>query len=40
MASTIFEKHSPGRKGYTLPANDVDIKLENCIPTEFSRKDL
>ncbi|MDP8203015.1 MAG: aminomethyl-transferring glycine dehydrogenase subunit GcvPB [Candidatus Tenebribacter mawsonii] len=39
MASTIFEKHSPGRKGYTLPDNDVDIKLENCIPTEFSRKE-
>jgi len=38
MTSTIFEKHSPGRKGYTLPANDVDIKLGNCIPTEFSRK--
>ncbi len=39
MASTIFEKHSPGRKGYTLPVNNVNIKLENCIPTEFSRKD-
>lgn len=39
MASTIFEKHSPGRKGYTLPANDVKIKLENCIPTEFTRKE-
>jgi glycine dehydrogenase subunit 2 len=38
MASTIFEKHSPNRKGYTLPINDVNIKLENCIPTEFSRK--
>ena len=39
MASTIFEKHTPGRKGYTLPANDVDIKLEKCIPNEFSRKE-
>ena len=39
MANTIFEKHSPGRKGYTLPANDVDTKLENCIPDEFSRKE-
>jgi len=39
MASTIFEKHSPGRTGYTLPVNDVDIKLENCIPNEFSRKE-
>ncbi len=39
MASTIFEKHSPGRKGYTLPANDINIKLENCIPNKFSRKE-
>jgi len=39
MASTIFEKTSSGRKGYTLPANDVNIKLENCIPSEFSRKE-
>ncbi|MBT4575724.1 MAG: aminomethyl-transferring glycine dehydrogenase subunit GcvPB [Candidatus Cloacimonetes bacterium] len=39
MASTIFEKHSSGRKGYTLPVNDVDIKLEKCIPSEFSRKE-
>ena len=38
MASTIFEKHCPGRKGYTLPANEVDVKLKNCIPNEFSRK--
>lgn len=38
MASTIFEKHSPGRRGYTLPANDVDTKLTNCIPAKFQRE--
>ena len=39
MAKTIFEKNSPGRKGYTLPANDVEISLNNCIPHKFSRKE-
>ncbi|MCK4311202.1 MAG: aminomethyl-transferring glycine dehydrogenase subunit GcvPB [Candidatus Cloacimonetes bacterium] len=39
MAKTIFEKHSPGRKGYTLPANDVDISLSKCIPDKFQRKE-
>jgi len=38
MAKTIFERTSPGRKGYTLPANDVNIKLEKCIPEKFKRK--
>jgi len=38
MADLIFEKHTPGRKGYTLPKNDVDIKVENCIPDKFRRK--
>jgi glycine dehydrogenase subunit 2 len=39
MASTIFEKTSSERKGYTLPDNDVNVKLENCIPSEFCRKE-
>ncbi len=39
MPETIFEKHAPGRKGYTLPVNDVDINLDNCIPAEFRRKE-
>ncbi|MCD4797372.1 MAG: aminomethyl-transferring glycine dehydrogenase subunit GcvPB, partial [Candidatus Cloacimonetes bacterium] len=39
MAKTIFEKHSEGRKGYTLPANDVEKSLNNCIPNKFSRKE-
>lgn len=37
MASTIFEKSSPGRKGYTLPTNDVDIALADCLPKKFQR---
>ena len=37
MAKTIFEKHSAGRKGYTLPANDVDIVLADCLPKKFHR---
>ena len=37
MAKTIFERTSPGRKGYTLPANDVDVKLENCFPAKYKR---
>jgi len=37
MAKTIFEKHSSGRKGYTLPANDIDLKLEDCIPGNYLR---
>ena len=39
MAKTIFEKHSENRKGYTLPANDIDTALEKCIPNKFSRKE-
>nr|HPR18570.1 aminomethyl-transferring glycine dehydrogenase subunit GcvPB [Candidatus Cloacimonadota bacterium] len=37
MSKTIFERTSPGRKGYTLPANDVNVKPENCIPAKFRR---
>ncbi|MCK4654825.1 MAG: aminomethyl-transferring glycine dehydrogenase subunit GcvPB [Candidatus Cloacimonetes bacterium] len=39
MAKTIFEKHSLGRKGYTLPANDVDVSLSRCFPEKFLRKE-
>lgn len=39
MARTIFEKDSPGRKGYTLPANDVKVELNDCLPSEFLRKE-
>ncbi len=39
MAKTIFEKHSPGRKGYTLPKNDIDIPLKECIPEKYHRAD-
>ncbi len=39
MAKTIFEKHSEGRKGYTLPANDVKVTLNNCIPKKYCRKE-
>ena len=37
MAKTIFEKSSPGRKGYTLPANDVNIDLNSCFPEKYRR---
>jgi glycine dehydrogenase subunit 2 len=37
MAKTIFEKHSEGRRGYTLPKNDVIIDKE--IPAKFLRKE-
>jgi glycine cleavage system P protein (glycine dehydrogenase) subunit 2 len=39
MPKTIFEKHSPGRKGYTLPHNDVEVNVSDCIPGNFLRKD-
>lgn len=39
MSKTIFEKNSPGRKGYTLPQNDVEISLNDCLPEEFRRKE-
>jgi len=35
MARTIFEIQSEGRRGYTLPKNDVTI--ENRIPKKFQR---
>ena len=39
MAKTIFEKHSQGRKGFTLPKNDVEVSLDECIPEKFHRKE-
>src|SRR5690554_1222353 len=38
MAKTIFEKHTTGRKGYTLPQSDVELKLDDCIPQKFQRQ--
>lgn len=35
MSKTIFEINSEGRKGYTFPKNDVNVK--NCIPEKFKR---
>ena len=39
MAKTIFEKHSQGRKGFTLPKNDVEVSLGECIPEKFHREE-
>jgi len=38
MSNTLFDKHSPGRKGYNLPENDVDLKLKDCFPSNYLRK--
>lgn len=38
MTMTIFEKTAPGRKGYSLPVNDVNFDINNCIPEKFQRK--
>ncbi len=40
MAKTIFEKHAPGRRGYTLPINDIDININDIIPAKFLRKSI
>jgi glycine dehydrogenase subunit 2 len=39
MSKTIFEKCSEGRKGYTLPKNDVEVELSNILPEKFTRKE-
>lgn len=39
MSETIFEKSRQGRMGVVLPKNDVDIKIESCIPDKFKRKE-
>ena len=36
MTKTIFEKHTAGRKGFSLPKNDVTTS--NGIPAKFARK--
>ena len=38
MAKTIFEKHSPGRKGYTLSKNDIDLQHTDCLPEKYQRQ--
>lgn len=38
MEKLIFEKSKAGRKGYTLPKNDVDVKLNDSIPEKYLRK--
>ncbi|HOE91113.1 MAG TPA: aminomethyl-transferring glycine dehydrogenase subunit GcvPB [Candidatus Cloacimonadota bacterium] len=38
MTKTIFEKSIPGRIGFILPQNDVDIKINDCIPEKYRRK--
>ncbi len=38
MEKLIFEKSKTGRKGYTLPENDVDMAFSNAIPDKFLRK--
>ncbi|MCD4828243.1 MAG: aminomethyl-transferring glycine dehydrogenase subunit GcvPB [Candidatus Cloacimonetes bacterium] len=38
MTKTIFEKHSPGRKGYTLPPLDINAAPAGCIPDKFRRQ--
>jgi glycine dehydrogenase subunit 2 len=35
----IFENSRTGRKGYTLPKNDVEVKLENILPVKYRRKE-
>ncbi len=39
MSKTIFENSRAGRKGYTLPKNDIDVKLDSILPDRFKRKE-
>lgn len=39
MPKTIFELHSPGRKGVTLPRREIDTPLEQIIPAKYMRQD-
>jgi len=39
MSKTIFERNSAGRKGYTLPVNDINLKLEDFISKNYLRKE-
>lgn len=38
MSNTIFDISSPGRKGCTLPKNDVPVDVKDCIPSKYMRK--
>ena len=38
MSSLIFEKSIPGRKGYTLPKPEVEVKITDCIDNKYLRK--
>ena len=38
MSSLIFEKTVPGRKGYTLPKSETNIKINDCIDKKYLRK--
>ncbi|MCD4652114.1 MAG: aminomethyl-transferring glycine dehydrogenase subunit GcvPB [Candidatus Cloacimonetes bacterium] len=38
MAETIFERSVPGRKAYSLPHLEVDVKIEDCVPEKFRRQ--
>lgn len=38
MSKTIFEMTSPGRMGVTLPANDVSIPKQDCLPSQYFRQ--
>ncbi|HNX01929.1 MAG TPA: aminomethyl-transferring glycine dehydrogenase subunit GcvPB, partial [Candidatus Cloacimonadota bacterium] len=38
MSKMIFDISSPGRKGCTLPKNDVSIDLKDCIPSKYMRQ--
>lgn len=37
MSKTIFEFSSPGRRGCTLPEREIDIPLEQILPSEVLR---
>jgi len=38
MTPLIIEVSQPGRKGYTLPENDVPLKLADCIDSKYLRQ--
>ena len=40
MPKTIFEMHSAGRKGVTLPKREIDTPLEQIIPQGYLRKEM
>jgi len=38
MNKLIFEKSVRGRKGYTLPKNEINITIDECLDSKFLRK--